>query len=86
MNDFTQNKNYADMIDYQNYIVINPKIMMGKPVIKDARITVELILEKLSKAETIQDLLEVHPSLTIDKIYAALALAADVLKGKKYIR
>jgi len=35
-------------------IVINPKIMLGKPVIKGTRLTVELIIEKLAYGETIQ--------------------------------
>ena len=71
------------MIEYTGKIEIDPGIMMGKPVIKGTRITVELILEKLSAGETIQDLLEAHPRLTVDAIMAALAFAADALKGEK---
>ena len=70
-------------MDYLDKIEVNPSIMMGKPIIKETRITVELILEKMASGETIQDLLEAHPRLTIDKIYAALAFAADALKGEK---
>ncbi len=35
-------------MDITQHIELNPKVMMGKPVIKGTRITVELILEKLS--------------------------------------
>ena len=64
------------MENYQEHISVDHKVMLGKPVIKGTRITVELIIEKLSKGETIEDLLEAHPRLTIENIYAALAYAA----------
>ena len=63
-------------------IEINPKVMMGKPVIKGTRITVELILEKLSTGETEQDILLAHPHLKQEDIKAALAFAAQSLKGE----
>lgn len=53
-------------------IICDPKILFGKPVVAGTRISVELILEKLSHGETIEDLLEAHPKLTRDGIYAAL--------------
>lgn len=62
-------------------IVSDPAVMMGKPVIKGTRITVELILEKLAAGETIEQILEAHPRLTRDGILAAMAFAAEVLKG-----
>ncbi|MBU2443996.1 MAG: DUF433 domain-containing protein [Bacteroidetes bacterium] len=62
-------------------IVSDPNVMMGKPVVSGTRITVELILEKLAAGETIDQILEAHPRLTEEGIQAALAFAADVLKG-----
>jgi uncharacterized protein (DUF433 family) len=64
------------------HIEINPKIMMGKPVIKGTRITVELLLEKLSSGETEEDILFSHPHITKENIKAALAFAAQSLKGE----
>lgn len=63
------------------YIQSDPSVMMGKPVIKGTRITVELILEKLAAGETIEQLLKAHPRLTSEAIYAALAFAAKALKA-----
>ena len=63
------------------HINTNPAIMMGKPVIAGTRITVELILEKLAAGETFEDLLEAHPRLTKEAIYAALDFAAKSLKA-----
>ncbi len=56
-------------------IVSDPKVMMGKPVIAGTRITVEIILEKLSAGETMEQILEAHPRLTREGIRAALAFA-----------
>ncbi|ODS30980.1 MAG: hypothetical protein SCARUB_03903 [Candidatus Scalindua rubra] len=57
-------------------IVINPKIMLGKPVIKGTRLTVELIVEKVAYGETIENLKKDYPFLTEDDIRAALLYAA----------
>lgn len=65
-----------------SHISVDTKVMMGKPVIKGTRITVELILEKLSCGETIDDILEAHPHITREQILAAIAFAADSLKGE----
>lgn len=58
-------------------IEINPEVMLGKPVIRGTRITVELILRKLSDGATDTDLLDAYPKLTREDIRAALAYAAD---------
>ncbi len=70
------------MDSYNNLIEINPKVMMGKPVIKGTRLTVELILKSLAAGESFENLLAAHPRLTRDGIYAALDFAADALKGE----
>ena len=62
-------------------IVSDPKVMMGKPVIAGTRITVEIILEKLSAGETVDQILEAHPRLTREAIRAALAFAAQALRA-----
>ena len=54
-------------------------VMMGKPVVAGTRITVELILEKLSAEETIDQILEAHPRLTRKGVLAALSFASQAL-------
>ncbi len=66
---------------WREWIVSNPSVMMGKPVIVGTRITVELILEKLAAGETVDDLLEAHPRLTREAIQAVLAFAAEALRA-----
>jgi uncharacterized protein (DUF433 family) len=53
--------------------------MLGKPVIRGTRITVELILRKLAEGITEADLLQAYPRLTPEDIRAAIGYAADTL-------
>jgi uncharacterized protein (DUF433 family) len=58
-------------------IEINPAVMVGKPVIKGTRITVELIARKLAAGVSIDDILTDHPRLLKDDILAAQIYALD---------
>jgi uncharacterized protein (DUF433 family) len=60
-------------------IVSDPKVMMGKPVVKGTRVTVELILEKLGAGETVEQVLEAHPRLSREGVLAALRFGAEAL-------
>ena len=60
-------------------IEVNPAIMQGKPVIRGTRITVELILRKVSEGADQAAVLEAYPHLTRADIQAAMAYAADTL-------
>ncbi|MBM3728294.1 MAG: DUF433 domain-containing protein [Acidobacteria bacterium] len=62
-------------------ITSNPNVMMGKPVIRGTRITVELILEKFAAGQTEQEILRAHPHITSEGIRAALAFAAEALQA-----
>jgi len=58
------------------HIISDPKIMHGKPVIEGTRLTVELILEKLSEGISMEELLSTYPRLTPEGLHSALAYAA----------
>jgi len=60
-------------------IEIDPKIMLGKPVIRGTRIPVELILRKLGEGATEENLLDAYPNLQREDIRAAMAYAAVAL-------
>jgi uncharacterized protein (DUF433 family) len=66
-------------------IVIDPRVMLGKPVIRGTRIPVELIVRKLGEGATEADLLDGYPALTREDIQAALAYAADALAHEETI-
>ncbi|MBN2351547.1 MAG: DUF433 domain-containing protein [Spirochaetales bacterium] len=65
----------------ENLIVSDPAVMMGKPVIRGTRITVELILEKIAHGESIESIVEAHPRLTREMVLAAVDYAVKVLKS-----
>ena len=66
-------------------IEINPKVMMGKPVIRGTRIPVELIVRKLSEGATKADLLHAYPRLKPEDIQAAMRYAADSVAHEEII-
>jgi uncharacterized protein (DUF433 family) len=66
-------------------ISIDPRVMLGKPVIRGTRIPVELLLRKLSEGASEADLLDAYPGLTREDIQAALAFAADTLAHEETI-
>jgi uncharacterized protein (DUF433 family) len=57
----------------------DPDVMLGKPVVRGTRITVETILRKLSCGESIEQILESHPRLTREAVLAALDYAAEAM-------
>ncbi|MBM3752697.1 MAG: DUF433 domain-containing protein [Acidobacteria bacterium] len=63
-------------------IVSDSKVMLGKPVIRGTRITVELILEKLSAGQSIERMLEAHRHIKREEILAAIAYAAKVVHAQ----
>ena len=62
---------------FTDRIEMNPRVMLGKPVIRGTRIPVELILRKLSEGASERDLLDAYPHLTREDIQAAMRLIAD---------
>ncbi len=59
--------------------------MLGKPVIKGTRITVELILRKLAQGALVKDILQMYPHLQEEDIFAALNYASDILANEEII-
>ena len=66
-----------------NRIEIDPNVMLGKPIIRGTRVTVELVLRKLAEGATVADLIEAYPNLTLEDISAAIAYGADAVGREK---
>lgn len=62
-------------MDFMKRIVVNPKVMVGKPVIKGTRIPVDAILRRIADGMTIEEILEGYPNLTKADIKAAIEYA-----------
>ncbi|MEW6174031.1 MAG: DUF433 domain-containing protein [Bacillota bacterium] len=67
------------MVKLLERIDINPKIMLGKPVIKGTRLPVEILLDKLAEGYTEDQIIDEYPFLKKEDIRAALRYAAAVL-------
>lgn len=65
------------MINYSEYITVEPGKRSGQPCIRGMRITVYDVLSYLAAGNTIEELLENFPDLTKEDVYACLAYAAD---------
>ncbi len=72
-------------MDYNKWIERNPDIMLGKPIIKGTRMTVEIIMRKLAGGFTVDKLLESYPHLSAEQIYSALEFAADMIANEEEI-
>ncbi len=68
---------------WQERIVIDPEILVGKPTIKGTRIAVEFVLDLLGRGWTVEQILHEYDHLTREDIQASLAYASDVLKSER---
>ncbi len=59
--------------------------MLGKPIVKGTRITVELILRKISEEMSVDEILKAYPHLTKDDVLAAVSYSADVIAKEELI-
>jgi uncharacterized protein (DUF433 family) len=66
-------------------ITINPKVMVGKPVIKGTRLTVEFILNLLAHGATIQDILDEYHTLSKEDIQACILFASKALESNLFM-
>jgi len=69
--------------EYQDRIVVDPEILVGKPVVKGTRIPVELVLKRLSQDLNPQTLFEAYPRLTAEDIRACLEYAQALVGGEE---
>jgi uncharacterized protein (DUF433 family) len=70
-------------MQWRNRIVVDPEILVGKPIIKGTRLAVAFIIDLLAQGWTEEDILRNYPKLTREDIQACLAYASTVLKAEK---
>jgi uncharacterized protein (DUF433 family) len=70
-------------MDWRARIVIDPQVLVGKPVIKGTRISVELVIDLLARGYTREQVLEQYDHLTPDDIQACLVYASEILKSER---
>ncbi len=70
-------------MDWRTRIVLDPKILLGKPIIKGTRISVELIIDLLGRGYTPDQIRQQYDHITPEDIQACLAYASDLLRSEK---
>jgi uncharacterized protein (DUF433 family) len=64
---------------WRECISVDPAVVVGKPVVRGTRLSVELILDLVAEGWNFGDLLESYPGLTVEDIRACVACARDTL-------
>ena len=70
-------------MDWNDRIVVDPKILVGKPVIRGTRLAVEFLMELMAEGWTRAQIFENYPQLSDDDIQAVLRYAAESLKRER---
>lgn len=70
-------------MNWYERIVIDPKILVGKPVIKGTRLAVEFIVDLLAQGWSEAEILRNYPGLTHEDVTACLNYASSILKAEK---
>lgn len=76
---------YMTHQQHLNRIVLDPQVMVGKPVIRGTRLTVEYILNLLGRGDTIDGILAEYEGLTIEDIQACLLFASQTLESNDFL-
>ena len=70
-------------MEWRDHIAVDPAILVGKPIVKGTRISIEFIVDLLAAGWTHEQILDSYPSLKPDDIRACLACASEVLHAEK---
>ena len=72
-------------MNWKEHIVVNPDVLVGKPIIKGTRISIELLLDCFASGWSYDDILEAYPHLTREQVKAAVAFAAELFKEQRLV-
>lgn len=70
-------------MNWRERIVIDPNILVGKPVVRGTRLAVEFIIDLLGQGWTEEEILRNYPGLTREDLQACLSYASEVLRAEK---
>jgi uncharacterized protein (DUF433 family) len=70
-------------MNWQERITIDPDVLVGKPVIKGTRVSVEFVVDLLGRGWTAEQILREYDHLAPEDIQACLAYASEVLKSER---
>lgn len=72
-------------IDWRQFIHSDPEVLLGKPVVKGTRLSVEFILGLFAEGWTEKQVLENYPTLTVESLRAVFAFAKDCMREESLL-
>ena len=72
-------------MNWKDRIEVNPAVLVGKPIIKGTRISVELILDRMADGWTMEDVLVSYPHINREDVLAALSFASELFKEETFV-
>lgn len=72
-------------MDWKDRIEVNPAVLVGKPIIKGTRISVELILDRMADGWSMEDVLASYPHISREDVLAALSFASELFKEETFV-
>lgn len=73
------------MTEWRNRITVDPEVLVGKPIIRGTRISVELLLDRLGDGWSIEQILDAYPRLNRDDVLAAINFVSEVFREEQFI-
>jgi uncharacterized protein (DUF433 family) len=70
-------------MNWQERITVDPNVLVGKPIVKGTRISVEFVIDLLARGWTTEQILKEYDHLTAEDIQACLAYASEMLKTQR---
>ena len=70
-------------MNWQERIIVDPQILVGKPVIKGTRLAVEFVVDLLAQGWDVDEILRNYPGISQDDIRACLSYASEILRAEK---
>ncbi len=72
-------------MNWKDRIEVNPAVLVGKPIIKGTRISVELILDRMADGWSMEDVLTSYPHISREDVLAALSFASELFKEETFV-
>ena len=72
-------------MNWKDHIEVNPAVLVGKPIIKGTRISVELILDRMADGWTMEDVLASYPHISREDVLAALTFPSELFKEETFV-
>lgn len=72
-------------MNWKDHIEVNPAVLVGKPIIKGTRISVELILDRMADGWSMEDVLASYPRISREDVLAALSFSSELFKEESFV-